>query len=293
LLLGALACLFGVLVAGFWNASVVDGFGRGFVAANTVGDTHSLARTFALHGMAFGVVFAAVAGLAATFTACNCVVFAMLPGLARSGDSSRSRRSALRALLYFATAVVIVGLAYGAFVGTLGASGAARLNAARLPQAEIVFTVLGAVLIVWGLIEFGFLRLLTQHIPVNVRAFISAPTTKAALMGGVVGLFAVGRPFPVFRDLLTYAASSHNPLYGALVMGVQGLGQIALVVVLFLLLTWAARDRLATWATSMSARSTLLTAMALIAGGSYFVYYWGVALTFHMGQWGFRLGIYH
>jgi len=82
------AVLGGVLIAGFWNYKLVDGFGRGFVAANTIGNPDTLAKTFASNGMVFGVVFAAVAGLAATFTACNCVVFAMLPGLTCSADQS-------------------------------------------------------------------------------------------------------------------------------------------------------------------------------------------------------------
>ncbi|TMD86318.1 MAG: hypothetical protein E6I73_16260, partial [Chloroflexi bacterium] len=85
----------GVLIAGFWNYKLVDGFGRGFVATNTIGNPDQLSTSFTSNGMLFGLVFAAVAGLAATFTACNCVVFAMLPGLACSTDRSASRRTAL------------------------------------------------------------------------------------------------------------------------------------------------------------------------------------------------------
>lgn len=69
-----------MLIAGFWNYKLVDGFGREVVAGNTIGNADVLAKTFASNGMLFGVVFAGVASLAATFTACNCVVFAMLPG---------------------------------------------------------------------------------------------------------------------------------------------------------------------------------------------------------------------
>jgi hypothetical protein len=29
-----------------------------------------------------------------------------------------------------------------------------------------------------------------------------------------------------------------------------------------------------------------------MAGGSYFVYYWGVSLVYHLGSWGFKLGLY-
>jgi hypothetical protein len=36
----------------------------------------------------------------------------------------------------------------------------------------------------------------------------------------------------------------------------------------------------------------LVTAVALVAGGTYLVYYWGLASAFDMGSWGFKLGIY-
>ncbi|SRR5712691_3920721 len=284
----------GVLIAGFWNYKLVDGFGREVVTANTIGNSHQLATSFASNGVGFGLVFAAIAGLAATFTACNCVVFAMLPGLACSTDRAASRRSALRLLLRFAIGVVLVGAIYGVYVGTLGAAGASKFNAipSRLLQAEVVFTVLGVVLVIWGAIEFGFLNFIVRRIPDGLKQFIATPATRASIMGVMVGLFAVGRPYPIFRDLLVYAASSHNPLYGAAVMSIQGIGQIALMVVLFLILVWAFGSRLTQWVASRPAQPALVTAIALVAGGSYFIFYWGIALTTHIGQWGFKLGWY-
>jgi hypothetical protein len=32
--------------------------------------------------------------------------------------------------------------------------------------------------------------------------------------------------------------------------------------------------------------------VALMAGGSYFVFYWGISLVYHLGSWGFKLGLY-
>lgn len=281
----------GVLIAGFWNYKLVDGFGRGFVATNTIGNPDQLATSFTTNGMLFGLIFAAVAGLAATFTACNCVVFAMLPGLACSADRSASRRTALKALGRFAAGVLAVGVVYGLYVGTLG-SGVNAFNAHRLPQAEIVFTALGGLMIAWSVIEFGFLHRITDRVPGRFRAWASSPMTRATVMGLMVGSFAVGRPYPVFRDLLTYAAASHNPMYGALVMGVQGLGQIALMAAIFLLVIWLFGARLARWVTEKPNQPALITAIALMAGGSYFVFYWGLALVYHVGSWGFKLGLY-
>ena len=75
-------------------------------------------------------------------------------------------------------------------------------------------------------------------------------------------------------------------------MGVQGLGQIALMVAIFLLVIWWFGARLAQWVTEKPNQPALITAIALMAGGSYFVFYWGLAFVYHVGSWGFKLGLY-
>src|SRR5215212_9746168 len=101
-----IAAAVGITIAGFWNFRVVDGFGADIVAANTIGDYRGKAGEFAALGSAFGFVFAFVAGLAATFTACNCVAFAMIPGLVCSQDRS-GRTVALRSLAVMLAWVVL------------------------------------------------------------------------------------------------------------------------------------------------------------------------------------------
>ena len=80
-------------------------------------------------------------------------------------------------------------------------------------------------MLLWGAIAFGFFDELIKNVPIHIREIIARPTTKAGMMGVLVGFFAIGRPYPVFRDFLAYAAASSNPLYGALVMSIQGLGR--------------------------------------------------------------------
>ena len=189
----ALAVAGGMLVAGFWNARLADGFGRNVVAAPTIGDSGVLSGMFAQHGFGFGFLFAAVAGLAATFTACNCVVFAMLPGLAGAG-TAESRRPALAALGAFTTAVMVVGSLYGAFIGFLGPQGIQAFNspAVRSAQARAIFSGIGLLMLLWGAFEFGFLDSLRRRVSPEARAFFSQPTTKAGLLGLLVGTFAIG-----------------------------------------------------------------------------------------------------
>lgn len=284
----------GIIIAGFWNYHLVDGFGRDFIAGGTIGDTSLLADSFGERGGSFGFVFAAIAGLAATFTACNCVAFAMIPGLACSSDQESTRKTALRAIVAFVAPVTLIGAAYGIFVGFLGPEGVSAINErpVRLAQAQAVFSLIGTVMIFWGLIELGFLKMLTDKLSPLTRQFFSTSTTKAALMGSLVGLFAVGRPFPVFREFMTYAASAQSPTYGAAVMVIHGLGQITILLGLFFILVYFTGNRMMKWSSEKPWQPRMVTALALLGGGAYFVFYWGLAFIYDIGRWGFKLGWY-
>ncbi|MDZ7692230.1 MAG: sulfite exporter TauE/SafE family protein [Balneolaceae bacterium] len=294
LLWGGLVMAVGVLIAGFWNYHLVDGFGKNFVAGQTIGNTEMLAGTYGENGGGFGFIFAAIAGLAATFTACNCVAFAMIPGLACSTDKESTRSSAVSALIAFVTPVVLVGAVYGIYIGFLGPEGVSAINdrAVRLAQAQTVFSIIGVVMIFWGFMELGFLKKLTKRFSPLTRRFFSSSTTKVALMGFLVGLFAVGRPFPVFRQFMSYAAAAESPTYGALVMAIHGLGQITVLLLLFFALVYFAGDRMMRWSSEQPHKPRMLTALALLGGGAYFVFYWGIAFVYDIGRWGFKLGWY-
>lgn len=294
LLYGIAVMAFGILIAGFWNYHLVDGFGKNFIAGNTIGDTGSLAGTFGERGGSFGFLFAAIAGLAATFTACNCVAFAMLPGLACSADRQNTRQSAIKAITAFVVPVALVGAFYGIFIGFLGPEGIELFNERpiRLAQAQAVFSIIGIVMIFWGFLELGYFKKLTNRVPVQTKVFFTSPTTKASLLGVLVGLFAVGRPFPVFREFLTYAATANSPLYGSLVMIIHGIGQITVLLLLFFILVYFFGNRMMNWANQTPHKPRMLTALALLGGGAYFIFYWGIAFIYDVGRWGFKLGWY-
>jgi hypothetical protein len=292
-LLAAVAA--GVVIAGFWNFRVVDGFGADIVAANTIGEYRGKAGEFGALGAAFGFVFAFVAGLAATFTACNCVAFAMIPGLVCAPDAKAGRVAAMRSLRVMLGGVLLVSAIYGVFVGWLGPAGVAAINSreVRFAQAGVIFSMLGAAMLLWGAIELGLLKAITRRCSPATRAFFAQPTTKAALMGLMIGTFAIGRPYPVFREFLLYAAQVQSPLYGAGVMALQGIGQVAVMVLVFVLLLAFLGRRLAAWVTTRPAQPALVSALALAGGGAYFVFYWGIARAWpSLGRWGFQLGWY-
>ena len=180
------------------------------------------------------------------------------------------------------------------FVGFLGPEGIEAMNQrpVRLAQAQAIFTLLGVLMLVWGLFEMEFLGALKHKLTDATRRFLAQASTKAALLGILVGFFAVGRPFPVFREFLQYAATANSPLYGAGVMMVQGIGQIAVMALLFVGTLWMAGDRIKRLSESKPHKFQMVSSIALITGGMYFIYYWGLAFAFDIGQWGFKLGWY-
>ena len=76
-------------------------------------------------------------------------------------------------------------------------------------------------------------------------------------------------------------------------MALQGLGQIAVMAILFLIIFGLFGNRIGTWIGRRPYRARLTAGIALAVGGAYFVFYWGVARLWPaLGQWGFKLGIY-
>lgn len=288
------AVLLGVVVAGFWNYQAVDGFGTATFAAPLVGDPEAAAGAYGVLGPAFGLVFAVAAGLAATFTACNVVVFAMIPGLACEPGEGTRRSDLLRILGAFVGGVLVVGIPYGAFVGMLGPEGIEAMNSrpVRLAQAQAVFSFLGVGLLTWGAFELGFLARVKRMVAPETRDFFARHSTRAAIMGLFVGSFAVGRPFPVFRDLLTYAATSRQPLYGVVVMMINDVAMIAGMLLLLYATVRLLGGRINRWVRTNPHGPRVLSGAALLAGGAFFVFYWGIGFAFGIGGWGFKLGLY-
>lgn len=288
------AALAGVMIAGFWHVNLVDGFGRG-LAGQALGGFEGRAGQFSALGEGFGFIFAIVAGLAATFTACNCVAFALIPGLACAPDARGRRQAALKTFGVFVFWMALVGAIYGAFVGRLGPAGALAFNTREIrgAQAFAVFSVLGIAMLIWAAIELGLLTRLVARCSPATRAFFAQPNTKAAMMGIMVGAFAIGRPFPVFREFLLYASQASSPAYAAAVMVLQGISQIIVMAGVFLLVVWLWQRKIEDWIRTRPHQPALVSATALAAGGAYFLYYWGIARIWPaLGGWGVQIGIY-
>ncbi|MER5996558.1 hypothetical protein [Streptomyces viridosporus] len=274
----AVSALFGFALTVVWSAEFVDRIIGDNVADTLLG--HS-AKDTPIAGVLAGLAFALATGVAGTFTACNVAVFSALAPL--TGGASRSRRgrmaAALRPLSRLAFGAVVVSAAYGMVAAIVGSGmpqfdqsqGGSGLSG-RLVQAMVVYGVIGLLMTYLGLAALGVVR---DPLAKVSQRFPGAPML---FMGGLIGAFLVGRPFPLFRQLFRDAAESHNPLYGAVAFGLQSIGNIAVMAAMFLLVTGFFGDRLHRWMTQRPSRASALMAAAFIAAGVFMVLYWDVRI---------------
>jgi len=277
-----LSVLAGAVLAAVWSFHFVDSVIGDNVANTLLGHD---AKGTAITGAVAGAVFAFVSGLAGTFTACNVAAFGAVVTLVKEGDSWRTRlRETLRPLGWLGLGMIIVSGVYGAVGALLGERLPQLSNATvgdglpvRLIQASVVFGVIGLAFVWLGL---AALRLVPDPLAPLERRF---PNARLVVLGALVGGFLIGRPFPLFRKLFTYAAETHNPLYGAAVFVLQSLGNIVVMAVLFAALMLAAKGRFVRWLTAKPSRLVTVTAVAFIVAGSFTFIYWDIRLPAMFG----------
>ena len=280
----------GAVISGFWNVQFFDGLGVRTFVHPLVGEFEGLATRSAELGPGFGLRFAWATGLATTWTASNCASLALLPLLV---VASRRRATSVAGMVLATVlaAAAVAGL-YGAFIGRLGPEGATAWNGSNIRSAQsfIVFGALGVGMIVWALAEAGTF---TTRLSRTTRAFFSRPATKAALAGGMVGAFTLGRPLAVFREYLLYIAQPARIDYGALAMIVECLGALCIPMLLFAMARAAFGRRIDHWINRAPAGAATICSSALALGGTFLLFYWTLSRAWPLlGRWGFRLGLY-
>lgn len=273
-LLGSLA---GLLLTVVWSAEFVDQTIGDNVANTLLGHD---AKATPIAGIAAGIAFAFVSGLAGTFTACNVAAFgAVAPMLGRAPSRWNRVREALRPLGWLAAGMLPVSAGYGAVVGLAGtdmpqfstATTAVGLSA-RSVQSMVVFGVIGLAMTYLGLASLGLVPDPFRRI---ARRFPGAPMV---FLGVLIGGFLIGRPFPLFRQMFRAAAESGNPLYGAAAFALQSVGNIVIMVLLFVLLALFAGTRARSWLAARPYRVRAVTGVALLVAGVFTFLYWDVRL---------------
>lgn len=273
------SALVGVAIAVLWSARLVDddigvNTASGLIGRNATGAS--------VTGTVTGLVFAFVTGLAGTFTACNVAVFSAIAPMVSGNPSVASRiRQAFVPLGWLALGAVVVAGTYGA-VGALLGSRIPQLSTAvigdhvpvRTLQSIAVFGVIGLVMLYLGLAS-------AELVPDPLRRAATrwAPA-RPAFMGLLIGAFLIGRPWPLFRKMFAYAASTHDAAFGAAVFMLIVLGNMILLGLIFLVLSASGFPR---WLRARPSRTMTVATVALVIGGVFTFVYWDVRVPAGLG----------
>jgi hypothetical protein len=267
------AGILGVVMAVLWSPALVDEVIAEGLAGPILGPDLAEAP---LVGAGSALVFALVTGAAGMFTACNVAVFSALAPVAARGGG---RAAAVWPVVALVAGAVVVGGLYGAAGVHLGDVSAQlspdRLD--RLTQAAVVFGLLGAIMLWRGLAYAGYVR--------NPLAglFARRPWTEQAMLGGLVGLFLVGRPYPPFRHLYSYAVETGDPLLGFATFALQSLGNVVGVVLIYALILTVTRGRVTAWMNGVPGRAARIAAASFVLVGAFLIVYWVVRLPARAG----------
>ncbi|NUU20587.1 MAG: hypothetical protein HOV68_03580 [Streptomycetaceae bacterium] len=277
-LIVAVSAIAGFLLTVVWSAQFVDSTIGDNVANTLLGHN---AKETPIQGIAAGIAFAFVSGIAGTFTACNIAAFGAVAPMLNAGGSRWSKLvTTLKPIGWLAVGMIPVSALYGVLVGIIGtrmpqfatASAAPGTLNGRSIQSLIVFGVIGLVMVYLGLAALGLVRDPFRKI---AQRFPNAPMV---FMGVLIGGFLIGRPFGLFRQMFRDAAESHNPLYGAVAFTLQSVGNIVIMALLFLALAYFAGSRLQRWFSAKPTRVATVTAVALIIAGVFTFMYWDIRL---------------
>lgn len=278
LLLSAVA---GLLVAYAWSAQTADDT-IGFNTANALLGHN--ANTTPINGIGSGIVFAFVSGLAGSFTACNIAAFGAVGPLVGRAPTRRDKFvQSVKPIGWLAAGMVPVSAVYGAIVGIVGtrmpqySTAPSSGLSPRALQSMIAFGTVGVTMIVLGLASLGVIR---DPLAGVSRRFPNAPLV---LMGALIGGFLIGRPYPLFRDMFRHAAKTHDPFYGAAAFVLQSVGNIIVMSVLFVLLSYGLGGRVQRWLAAKPGRRSTMTAAAFVIAGVFTVLYWDVKVLARLG----------
>ena len=284
ILIAAFGVLGGLLLAYLWTPTLVDDQ-IGFNTANTLLGRN--VESSPVGGIASGILFAFVTGLAGSFTACNIVCFGAVGPMLGEGSRLQSLRASLRPLSWVAAGMIPVSAVYGALVGLVGtrmpqfSSASGHGLSPRAIQSMIAFGVVGIVMIVLGLAAVG---VLPDPLGPLSRRFPNAPLV---LLGALIGGFLIGRPYPLFHELFQSAANSHNPLYGAAAFTLQSLGNIVVMGLFFLVLSVLFGRRVRAWFAADPSRISALTSISFLVAGLFSVAYWDLRTLSQVGYFWF------
>ena len=260
-----------------WQLGVLDGSTDIFGGVTGSAASASNPSAFVAVGLAF-VIGASMIVLPCGFPS----VFAV-PSILNS-RTGFPERSALMLVFLAASvlplAAVGVGLGFAgdAVLGLLGTMGA------RMGFAVVLYSLIGIVALAYALSELGLFNLenpLSRFTGPEMPG-ADSPYRRSLVLGSTMGAgMGIGCPMPTYYIILGWVAAAASPLYGAIVLGIYGLGRVLPAVGLGALIVGGAnRRQVALGMTSFRERTSGLTNGFVTATGSYLLVLFGGVLLY-------------
>ena len=262
-----------------WQAGVLDGstdiFGGVSGSAVSAGGPGAI--------IAFGAAFI----IGATMIVLPCgfpAVFAMPSILgARKG---LHQRTALSLIFLSASALPLAALGVGLSFGGDAVLGLLDSMKAKMTFAVVLYSSLGILAIAYALSQLGVIHLpsLTAKFKNPDMPDQDKPYRRSLVLGSTMGAgLGMGCPMPTYYILLGWVAAAASPLYGALLLGLYGLGRVLPAVVIGALITGGMdRRKVSKSMTAFRERTDGLTNGFLTAMGSYLVVLFGGVLLYRV-----------
>ncbi len=190
-----------------------------------------------------------------------------------------SQRAALGLLFLAGSALplAVVGVGLG-FAGS-GVLDLLEPMSAKMSFAVALYSTLGLLAIAYALSELGVINLpsLLGRITGPDLPDQDRPYRRALVLGGTFGGgLGIGCPMPTYYVLLGWVVAAANPLYGAVLLGVYGLGRVVPAVAIGAFITAGVdRRKVSHGMTSFRERTSGLTNGVLAAMGSYLIVLFG------------------
>jgi len=238
-----------------------------------IGGTTSTAYS-GIPGAGIALLLAFAVGFSMVVTPCFLpVLFTFMPSV-KKGDKNEW----LGSLLWYSLGLIIIGAILGGIIGLLGKGILTLINkfsSSSLILAIIIFSTIGIIVLIFGLGEFGYLRLphlggpkfqLTKNLKGYKKSFVNG-----ALVGGALG---VGCPFPTYHAVLIWTAIIGSPLFGALLLGVVSFGRVLPLLFIGLAAYSINPTIIVKWVSEKGKVVHTINAISLVILGVFLISFW-------------------
>ena len=259
-----------VLALVSWQAGVLDSniFGFASGAAVEAGGPGSL--------VAIGAAF--VIGASMIALPCGYPSVFIMPSVLGS-RRGLPQRTALSLLFVAGSALPLAALGLGLGFGGDAVLGLLDEMSARMTLAVVLYSALGVVAISYALSELGLFSLPSLFGRVTGPSLPGEdkPYRRAVLLGSTFGAgLGIGCPMPTYYIILGWVVAAANPLYGAILLGVYGVGRVLPAVALgALIVAGTDRRKVSRGMTSFREKTSGFTNGVLAAMGSYLIVLFG------------------